>query len=594
MTAISAGGARHRDLVAQPGGWWAILIGAVLLGIGGVGADFTCGRIGGRIGARIGPPTPKTAPEPASRIGPGNSPGPPKAGPYNDRVQPVLTPEQMGASDRATIAAGTPSLELMERAGRAVARAAVRLAGGAYGRRFLVICGRGNNAGDGYVAARLLAAWGAFPVVVALSPADELSGDARTNWEALGRIRCLPYEPGRFARELDAAHVVVDALFGTGFRGSLSGAAAQVVEAVNRRGRPVVAVDIPSGVDGATGEIQGPAIRATTTVAMAARKLGLVLYPGSAAAGVIEVADIGIAVPEPPAVAGMPEAGDVAAALGPRPLDAHKRSVGTVLLVAGSRGMAGAAALATKAALRSGAGLAALATVASVAAAQDLGVLEATTLALPETPEGTVGAGSVELVAARAEGVSAVAIGPGLTTAPRTVEVVRALAQKLERPLVLDADGLNAIAGDANLLAARSAPTVVTPHPGELARLLQTTTAAIQADRLGSATKAARLLNAAVVLKGYRSIVASPEGELAVVTTGGPALATGGTGDVLTGVTVAFLAAGLAPFAAAWAAAWVHGRAGDVLAGRIGVRGTLAGDLPGAVAGVLHDLEEVW
>lgn len=497
----------------------------------------------------------------------------------------------MGAADRATIAAGTPSLVLMERAGRAVAVAALRLAGGAYGCRILVVCGRGNNAGDGFVAGRMLAAWGAFPVIACLHGPDELSGDALTNFRQLGGVRQFRHEPSRFARELARADVVVDALFGTGFRGSLSGTAADVVNAVNASHKPVLAVDIPSGVNGATGQVDGAAIQATATVTMAARKLGLLFHPGSVAAGPLEVADIGIAVPSPPDVVGMPTEEDVAAALGPRPLDAHKRSVGTVLLVAGSRGMAGAAALATRAALRAGAGLAALATVASVAAAQDLGVLEATTLGLPETPEGTLAADSVEAVLARAGGVSAVAVGPGLTTNPETVEVVRAVAGRTNRPLVLDADGLNAIAGDTAILAARKAPTVVTPHPGELSRLLQTSTDAIQADRLGSATKAARLLNATVVLKGYRSIVASPEGELAVVTTGGPALATGGTGDVLTGVTVAFLAAGLAPFEAAWAAAWVHGRAGDHLAERIGVRGTLAGDLPDAVAGVLHDLE---
>lgn len=500
----------------------------------------------------------------------------------------------MGAADRATIAAGTPSHSLMERAGRAVAQVAVGMAGGAYGRRILVVCGRGNNAGDGFVSARLLADWGAYPVVACLHGPDELSGDALTNFHKLKNIRRFRSEPIRFARELAQCDLVVDALFGTGFRGSLTGPAADAVNAINARRRPVLAVDIPSGVNGATGEIAGPAIHADVTVTMAARKLGLLLYPGSAAAGRIEVVDIGIAMPSPPAVAGMPEEGDVAAALGPRPLDAHKRSVGTVLVVAGSRGMMGAAALATRAALRAGAGLAALATIRSVASAQDLGVLEATTLGLPETAEGTLGAGSVAPVLARAEGVSAVAIGPGLTAAPQTAEAVRALAQQLGRPLVLDADGLNAIAGDTDILAARLAPTVVTPHPGELSRLLQTSTAAIQADRLGSATTAARLLHAVVVLKGYRSIVASPGGEVAVVTTGGPALATGGTGDVLTGVTVAFLAAGLAPFTAAWAAAWVHGRAGDVLAQRIGVRGTLAGDLPDAVAGVLRELEGAW
>jgi ADP-dependent NAD(P)H-hydrate dehydratase / NAD(P)H-hydrate epimerase len=506
-------------------------------------------------------------------------------------VLAVLTPEQMAAADRTTIAAGTPSLTLMERAGIAVARAAARATGGTYGRRVLVLAGKGNNGGDGLVAARHLAARGAFPVVVFPDDPGTLKGDARTNLERLRNVRQLRFDERGFARELGRADVVVDALYGTGFKGALAGPPAQAVTAVNRSGLPVVAVDIPSGVDGMTGRVDGPAIRATTTVTMAALKLGIVFHPGSEYAGEVEVADIGIATPQFPKVVGVPEAADVARVLGHRPLDAHKRSVGTAMVVAGSVGMSGAAALAATGALRSGAGLVTIASPASVVTEVHPRVLEATSLRLPETSQGTVAAGALELLLDKAATVDAVAIGPGLSTNPETVDVVRKTIAALENPLVADADALNALAGDPGILEARGAPTAITPHPGELSRLLGISTAAIQADRLGAARRAAERFQSAVVLKGYRSIVADPSGATVIITTGGPALATGGTGDVLTGVTVALLAGGADPFTAAWAASWLHGRAGDVLERLLGARGTIAGDVPAAVAGVMHDLE---
>jgi hydroxyethylthiazole kinase-like uncharacterized protein yjeF len=509
-------------------------------------------------------------------------------------VLAVLTPEQMAAADRETIAAGTPSSVLMERAGQAVARAALAVAGGGYGRRFLILCGKGNNGGDGLVAARLLAAEGATPVVILLADPAALTGDPARNLALLRRVRILSYTPPALARELQRSDLVIDALFGTGFTGGLRGDAAAAAEAVNASGLPVVAVDIPSGVDGATGGVDGPAIRAAVTVTMAAPKPGLILYPGSAYAGRVEVAGIGIGVPPAgPDVLGAPQAPDVAAVLGRRPPDAHKRSVGTVLVMAGSVAMPGAAALATAAALRAGAGLVTLATVEPVAHQMHASVPEATTLLLPATPEGSVAAAALEPILARAAGVDAVAIGPGLTTHPETAALVRSLAGSLQRPLVVDADALNALAAGAgpDLLARRSHPTIITPHPGEMARLAGSSSKEIQADRAGTARAMAARLKAAVVLKGFRSIVAGPGGDTAVITTGGPALATGGTGDVLTGVTAALAAGGAGPYTAAWAASWLHGRAGDLLGARRGVRGVLAGDLPAAVAEVMHELE---
>lgn len=503
----------------------------------------------------------------------------------------VVTPEQMGAADRATIESGTPSLTLMERAGREVARAAVRVAGGAYGRRVVIVCGKGNNAGDGFVAARHLASWGAYPVVVLLDDPASLRGDARANLVRLHGIRTVRFEEAALRGELARASAAVDAIFGTGFRGAVEGAAATAVEAINGSGLPVVAVDIPSGVDGRTGGVAGPAVRAAVTVTMAALKVGLVLPPGSEHSGEVVVADIGIAEETVAAELRLVEEQDARRCFGMRPRTAHKRSVGVALVVAGSVGMSGAAALAAAAALRAGAGLVTVATPASVALEIDMTVLEATTLPLPETGRGTVEASAVDVVLARAAGVDAVALGPGLSTDLETVEFVRKLVLQLDRPLIVDADGLNALAGDLELLAAREAPTLITPHPGELGRLLGRSTAEVSADRLGAARQAAARSGAVVLLKGYRTVVAAPSGETVIVPAGGPALATGGTGDVLTGIAVALLAAGASPFVAAWTAAWIHGRAGDRLAERLGVRPVVAGDLLTALPEVIRRLE---
>lgn len=498
----------------------------------------------------------------------------------------------MAAADRAAIAGGIPSLDLMERAGRAVARAALRLAGGAYGRRIVVACGRGNNAGDGFVAARHLARAGAYPLVVLIDGPEALAGDARMNFERLKGIRVRRFDPGSFSRELERASAVIDALVGTGFRGALEGPMGDAVELINRSSPPVVAVDIPSGVDGGSGRVTGSAVRATLTVTMAALKAGLVIYPGSEHAGEIEVADIGIGADLIESDLRLVEGSDVAALLPRRPPDAHKKGVGYVMVVAGSVGMSGAAALAAAAALRSGAGLVTIAAPASVALALDQAVLEATTLPLPETGRGTIEASAVDAVLERAGAVDAVAIGPGLTTDAETVEFVRKLVSDLDRPLVIDADAINALSGDPEALAGRSSPTLATPHPGELARLLGTGTADIQADRLGAARAAARRTRATVLLKGYRTVVAPPSGPAAIVDVGGPALATGGSGDVLTGVALALLAATKDAFSAGWSAAWLHGSAGDLLAKRRGDRGVVAGDLIDAVPEVLRSLEE--
>lgn len=485
----------------------------------------------------------------------------------------VLSPQQMAEADKAAIEAGTPVVQLMERAGGAVARAALELAGGAYGKRIVIVCGKGNNGGDGYVTARRLAAAGAFPVVVPLAEP-----------EPLGSIRSVGID--KLERELSRADVAVDAMVGTGFHGKLEGSMATAAALLNDSGLPIVAVDIPSGVNGETGGIESAAVHATMTVTMGAPKTGLVLMPGAEYAGRIEVADIGVPLDqaEPELLWVTPE--DVAAPLPERGYEADKRSVGTVMVIAGSVGMGGAAVLVARGALRAGAGLVSVAAPRSIATGLHQTLAEGTTIPLPETEAGSISPEAQPIVIERSAKFDCVALGPGLSTDPETFEFVRKAVLEIEVPMVIDADGINAFKGDPAALASRTAPTVLTPHARELARLLGTEETGLAAVR-----EAARRTGAVVLLKGYRTLIADPAGTVWVVTSGGPVLATGGTGDVLTGVIAAFTAAmGGGGAAAAWAGAWVHGRAGELLEARMGDRGVVAGDVAGAIPEVLASI----
>lgn len=504
-------------------------------------------------------------------------------------MRPVLSPEQAAALDRAAAEAGIAPSELMERAGRAVARAALDLLGGAYGRRAVVVCGKGNNGGDGYVAARHLARRGVRVTVHALAPPEELREPARSMAGALrpSEVRVRSAEPAALARDLERADVAVDAIVGTGFRGAPEGAVAAAIAALNEAPAPVVAVDLPSGVDGATGAVEGPAVVAALTVTFGAAKLGLCLLPGAERAGVVRVVDIGF--PEGAVAPGtwLTEPADVAAVWPRRPVDAHKRSTGVLLVVAGSRAMTGAPRLVARAAARIGAGLVRIATPASALVAVQAGAPEPTFLPLPETPTGTLDARAVGAVLEAAAQADALAIGPGLSRDPATAEAVREIVRAASVPLVLDADALNAFAGDAGALAQRAADAVLTPHAGEFRRL-----GPLGTDRLADLRVLAAHTRSVVLLKGPRTAIAEPSGSVRITPTGSSALATGGSGDVLTGVIGALLARGRSPFEAAWAGAYVHGLAGQ-LAGRERGEGVVAGDvaeaLPEAVARVHVD-----
>ena len=476
----------------------------------------------------------------------------------------------MAAADNAAIKGGTPAEILMDRAGRAVARAVLDVAGRRYGTHIAVVCGKGNNGGDGFVAARVLAREGAAVRCLTVGDVESSAGAAAHHLElwrrAGGQIEAFEVDA------LDDVDVAVDAIFGTGFRGEAEGEAAQAIEALSRLPVPVVSVDIPSGVDGATGGCSGVCVDADLTVAMGAEKIGTAIGDGAARSGVVTVADIGIPVTD--VAAQMIEPDDVASVIPERSVTAHKRSSGTVVVFGGSDAMPGAALLTARAALRAGSGYVNLATTRGVQAA----AAEATpeVVAQIASDSSVLGPDAIERAKDLLARADAVAVGPGLGTGGSQREFIERLFREVSTPVVADADALNVLTEDAGVIAEREAPTALTPHPAELARLLQVETAEVQSDRLAAVTEAARRFGCVVLLKGYRSLIASPDGSVVVNPSGGPELATAGTGDVLTGASAAYLAAGLETFPATWAAAFVHGAAGTIAAVGRGSQGVVA------------------
>ena len=502
----------------------------------------------------------------------------------------ILTTAQMASVDRAAQRrAKIPSRVLMERAAEGIVLLAADLFPGV--RRAAVLCGPGNNGGDGLAAARLLHARGIASTIVLLEPPRRFRGDALANWEA-ARERELPWVPARGAgRALEEADLVVDALFGTGLSRPLAGEARRLVEAANASDRPIVAVDVPSGLSGDRGNVFGPAIRARATGAIAALKYCHALYPARARCGEIAVVDIGIpdALLETRAHRFAMVGRDEIAPLFPRRApDAHKGDAGRVAIVAGSRGKAGAAALAALGALRAGAGLVTIACPDSVERGFLARLPEAMTLPLPDA-DGALAPEAVDALLPLLRSCDAAAVGPGLGTGEGARRAVRAVVRS-KVPALFDADALNAFAGRPGDFR-RPAATIVTPHPGEAARLLGSSGAAVQADRPAAAAELARRSRAIALLKGAGTISASPAGNLWLNPTGSPALAKGGSGDVLAGVGAAFLAQGLEAADAAVAAAFVHGLAGERAGAARGERGTLASEVADAVADVLRSFE---
>jgi NAD(P)H-hydrate epimerase len=481
-------------------------------------------------------------------------------------------PERMRATDAWAIGQrGIPGLELMERAGRGLADLVARVAPRG---TIAVVCGKGNNGGDGYVAARLLRDTGRDVRALAVSDPGGLRGDARANAQRVGGIEA--FAPERLAGCAGA----VDALLGTGFAGAPRGAVAEAIAALNRARLPVVAADVPSGVDAASGEVQGEAVQAAATATFAAAKPGLWISPGKAHAGEVEVVDIGIPPGAPVAEpdVGLIDDGALIGALPSRAAGWTKFTSGHVLVAGGARGLTGAPCLASEAAQRAGAGYVTACVPASLQTIFELRLLEVMTRGLPDADGAHTAAGVGEVLELSRRG-GALVVGPGIGRSEGAFAFARGLVERAEVAIVLDADGLNAFAGDLGALAGRGAPTVLTPHEGELGRLLGVPSAEVAARRLEHVRAAARRARAIVVLKGDDTLVADPDGLVAVSPGASPALATAGTGDVLSGVVAAMLARDLEPLRAASAAVRLHARAGVRAAAGRGVDGVIARDV---------------
>ena len=474
---------------------------------------------------------------------------------------PLFTPAQVRDLDQRAFAHGVPGLALMERAAGHLARAVLAAGGRGYGLRVGVLCGKGNNGGDGLAAARLLRTAGAAPTVCLVAGPDALSGDAD---EQLRRYRALG---GRFAASpaaaLDSADVGVDCLLGTGASGEPRepfAAAVRALNAVRARGLAVVACDLPTGVDADSGRVPGEAVQADVTVTLGAHKRGLWLWPARGRCGRLVLGDLGIVNDADPPAATVLEAADVATLVPPPRPDAHKRTRGVVVVLAGSPGMTGAATLVARGAMAAGAGLVTVGTSPRARPLVAPTVPEALTLDVADDDPDA----AFDILAARLEGADALAVGPGLGHAEPTVALVRRLAREVDLPLVLDADGLNAFRHEGDLLADHAAPLLVcTPHAQELGRLVGSSGHGVWARRFQLVPEKAEAWRATVVAKGPGSLVAAADGRVWVNPTGGPALATGGTGDVLTGMTAALVAQRPQPDSVA-AAVWLHGRAGGL------------------------------
>ena len=489
-----------------------------------------------------------------------------------DWLDPLFEAEEMRAADAFAIEErGVPSLDLMERAGLGLARlVAARAAAGP----LRVVVGKGNNGGDGLVVARLLREQGREVDILAVADLSESEGDSAANLER------LPGEqPREFSAEaLEGSGAVLDAMLGTGFEGSPREPIAGAIEAINRQDAPVIACDVPSGVNASSGEIEGEAVRATATATFHGAKLGLRVNPGAVHAGEVEVIEIGMPRGAP--------SGEGAGLITERVLDLYPRrgregskfASGVVVVVGGSEGLTGAPTMAALSAQRAGAGYVQVAVPGPTQPVIDLRLLEAMSRGLPDEGGGHCPAG-VEEVEAMAERAGAVVLGPGIGRGEGATEFAREVARRVEAPLLIDADGLNAHAGALESLRGRGAPTVLTPHEAELGRLLELDTHEVSARRLHCAREAAERSGAVVLLKGHDTLVVAPEGPVAVSPGASPALATAGTGDVLSGAIGALLAKGLEALEAASLGSLAHVRAGQAAARRHGADHVIAGDV---------------
>ncbi len=460
----------------------------------------------------------------------------------------------------------------------------------------VIVCGGGNNGGDGYVAARLLENAGKKVKLYSLSDPEKLTGDAKLNYQRYidmkGEVTELKKEwaPEIFKKEAENSLTVVDAVFGTGLARTVEGLAKDVIESINSCSSYTISVDIPSGVSADSGRILGTAVKADCTVTFQMNKYGMCVQPGRDMAGNIIVTDIGLPqdlCDENRGTVCVPEKKDIVQMIPERRTDMNKGNAGKVLIVAGNRGMAGAAVLAAGAAYRSGAGLVRVAAVWDVLQTVQSAIPEATCLILNEDVNN-----NIEMISEEADNYDAVVIGPGLGKSRETGILVKYLLKNIKKPMVLDADGINLICDEPEILRKCKAPVVLTPHPGEMGRLLGISAGEVNENRPEIAQKFAAEYNIVLVLKGAGSLTACQDGTVYLNCTGNSAMATAGSGDVLSGITGAFLAAGIPAGKAAAAAVYVHGMSGDFCREKIGEHGTIASDIAEKTAEVMKVLTE--
>lgn len=506
---------------------------------------------------------------------------------------PVLSRSEMRAFDAHAISAcQVPSVLLMENAGRGAADFVLRELGLSRksGARVVIVCGAGNNGGDGFVVARRLLTWGADPRVYLLVKAERLTGDALSNYQAfigLGGsvVELGPNDLSVLSSALESAAAVVDAVFGTGLDREISGFFRYAIEFLNGARCPIFSLDVPSGIDADTGAVLGVAVRARATITFAHPKLGLLTPSGLQHAGHVETVDIGVpdgGLAQVGYSAQIVEASDVRSALTQRTVTAHKGSAGRVLVIAGSPGKIGAALLAARGAIRAGAGLVTIAALPDTAALLDQRVLEVMTARLdPNDLEG-----SLDKLLERTDSV---AIGPGLGLDDTARRIVDHVVLKANTTKVVDADAITHFAGRAEVLRRAPGEILLTPHAGEMSRLVGGTAEAVEADRFGTLARAVALTGCVVLLKGYRTLIGAPEERVAVNATGSGVLATGGSGDVLTGISAAFGAL-IDIRRAAYSAAFVHGVAGERLSAKGVDRGVLAHEIADEVPFALGSL----
>jgi NAD(P)H-hydrate epimerase len=496
---------------------------------------------------------------------------------------PILTPVQMSAADAYAIhRLKIPSLHLMENAGIAVTVEVIKRVAKIRKKQVLVLCGKGNNGGDGFVAARLLHEYGIDVTAALLDPSTALSGDALVNYRRMTKSRIIRFADIQKRKDFTPA-VIIDALFGTSFRGSLKGKYLDAVRWCNEQTGVKVAVDIPSGLNGETGDVQTDAFRADVTVTLSDPKLGLYCGRAKEFTGQVVVADIGLPVSAVEKNAGnifLTERDDIRRLIPSRPVNSHKHSVGKIFILAGSKGMTGAALLCAESAMRSGAGQVILGIPESEYPIVAKRTREVMPLGLPSTDGGSVSLSAAALIEEKIQWADVVVIGCGLSRNKETMELVRLLVRRTQRPLIVDADGLFALTDHLSILRKnRSRQIVFTPHFGEFSRLTGVSSRDIERQKFDLAKEFSKTYGVTLVLKGAPTIIATPSGYVFVNPTGNPGMSTAGSGDVLAGVIGALLGQGLTQDASAVSGVYLHGTAGDLAAQKKGIHGMIASDM---------------